>query len=173
MLSSVTSLVFCLTLGWQYKGRAAFLDRQHVIRPQVPQRGAYSKRCSCCQQCPLTTACVCVVEGDVPLHALAVNVGLKCPEGPQACGWAPRCAGRAPGSDSWRSAQRQRENHDWQQLRLSHTSKRSDRMHKSTVAVQIRAEHGSVSQTATPKVMRGQNLDASCFLYRSVNQQGR
>lgn len=99
----------------------------------------------------------------MPLQALAVNVGLKYPEGPQACGWAPRRAGWAPGLDGWRAAQRQRENRDRQQLNLSHTSKGPDRIHKSTVAVQIRAEHGSVSQTATPNMMRGQNLKAHSF----------
>lgn len=45
----------------------------------------------------------------------------------------------------------------------SHTSKRVDRKHKSTAAMQIKAEHRNISQTATPKVMRGQNLGAHSF----------
>lgn len=99
----------------------------------------------------------------MPLQDLAVNVGLKCPGGPQACGWASCRAGWASGPDNYRTAQRQRENHNQQQFNLSHTSKRPNRIHESTVAVQIRAKHGSVSQTATPKVMTGKNLEAHSF----------
>lgn len=60
----------------------------------------------------------------------------------------------------WRAAQSQNVNRDQQQLKLSHTSKGVDRIHKSTVAMKSRAEHRSISQTATPKVMREQDLEA-------------
>lgn len=131
-----------------------------MINLQVPERVAYLNSAWAITGASLLQR-VYAVEQNVRVQALAVNVGLKCPEGPQACGWALRRAGRAP--ESWRAAQRQRENRNREQLDCSHTSKGPDRMHKSTVAAQIRAEHRSVSQTATPNVMRGQNLKVYSF----------
>lgn len=55
-----------------------------------------------------------------------------------------------------------------------HTLKQADRIHKSTVAVQIRAGHKSVSQTATPTVMRGLSVDlCSSFDKRYESKEGK
>lgn len=58
-----------------------------------------------------------------------------------------------------------KENHDLQQVNLFDTSKHPDRIHKSTVAVEIRAENMSILQPATPKVMRGTIYTFIYFLY--------
>lgn len=124
-------------VGWDKRGQANtavhFWMEQHVINLQVSSyRGrAYLKLCLDQHQCLLTTACVC---GGVK-YACA---GFGC-EYRAEVPWGPAglCLGTGPTQLESCPAS-EREDRDRQQLNLSHTSKGPDRIHKSTVAVQIR-----------------------------------
>lgn len=120
---------------------------------------------------------------DYKVHSDSTGAGCESrtqvPWGHAGCGWTPCHTDWAPSLGSWRAAdhhkKKKKEIHDNRQLHRSNTSKQFDRIHKSTVAAQIRVAHVSNSQTATPKVMRAAEMRRAivCFIIQLISMENQ